>query len=74
MKTCCFIGHRNAIGTPELCEELRKTIITLIEEKGVKWFLFGSRSKFDDLCLNMITELQQEYPEIKRMYVRSHYP
>lgn len=74
MKTCCFIGHRNAIGTPKLCEELRKTIITLIEEKGVKWFLFGSRSKFDDLCLNMITELQQEYPEIKRMYVRSHYP
>ena len=74
MKTCCFIGHRNTKATPELCEELRRTIINLIEEKDVKWFLFGSGSKFDDLCLNTVTELQEAYPEVKRMYVRSQYP
>ena len=32
MKTCCFIGHRNATATPELCNELKKVVISLIEE------------------------------------------
>ncbi|MBQ8657744.1 MAG: DUF1273 family protein [Clostridia bacterium] len=74
MRTCSFFGHRNTVATPELCETLRQTVIRLIEEKDVKQFLFGSASKFDDLCLKTVTELQKEYPEIKRMYVRSHYP
>lgn len=73
-KTCCFIGHRNTKATPELCEELRKYVKNLIEKEGVRVFLFGSKSKFDELCLNTVTELQKEYPEIKRIYVRSHFP
>ena len=74
MKTCSFIGHRNTKATPELSSELRKTIIRLIEEKGVKIFLFGSASRFDDLCLKIATEIKAEYPEIQRVYVRSQYP
>ena len=74
MKTCSFFGHRNTVSTPELCEELRRTIIRLIEENGVKWFLFGSASRFDELCLKIVTEIKDEYPEIQRVYVRSQYP
>ena len=74
MKTCSFFGHRNAKATPELCDNLRKTIVYLIKEKGVQRFLFGSKSSFDDLCLKTVTEIQKEYPEIKRTYVRSDYP
>ena len=74
MKTCSFFGHRNTQETPELCNRLRTTILHLINEKNVEWFLFGSKSAFDDLCLKTVTELQETYPTIKRMYVRSQNP
>ncbi len=74
MKTCSFFGHRNTVATPELCEKLRQTVICLIEKESVKRFLFGSASKFDDLCLKTVTEIKGEYPELQRVYVRSQYP
>lgn len=74
MKICSFFGHRNTEATTELCSELRKTILYLINEKDVQYFLFGSRSRFDDLCLQIVSELQTEYPQIQRVYVRSNYP
>ncbi len=74
MKTCSFFGHRNTKETPELSSELRKVVIQLIEEKGVTTFLFGSASKFDELCLKIVTEIKKEYPEIQRVYVRSAFP
>lgn len=73
-ESCSFFGHRNTVTTPELCKNLRQNILCLIKEKGVKRFLFGSASKFDELCLKTVTELQKEYPEILRVYVRSVYP
>ena len=74
MKTCSFFGHRNTKATPALCERLKNTIIRLINEEGVTRFLFGSASRFDELCLKTVTELKEEYPEIKRVYMRSCYP
>ena len=74
LKTCSFFGHRNTEATPELLVELRKTILYLIEEKDVKRFLFGNASRFDDLCLKMVTQIQESYPQIQRIYVRSQYP
>lgn len=73
-KICSFFGHRNTVATPELCKKLKQTLLYLIEEKGVKHFLFGSRSKFDDLCWETVTQLQKNHPEIKRIYIRSQYP
>ena len=73
-KTCCFIGHRKIDKTPALVEKTTKVIQNLIEE-GVEIFLFGSRSQFDDLCHLIVSKLQEEYPNIKRiMYnCRSEY-
>ena len=45
MKTCCFIGHRNAKETPTLLEDLSNAVIDLIQNKEVTTFLFGSKRK-----------------------------
>ena len=37
-------------------------------------YLFGSKSHFNSLCLELVTELKEKYPHIKRIYVRAEYP
>ena len=74
MKVCSFFGHRDTPQTDELKEKVRETVERLIVEEGVDTFLFGSRSKFDELCLLIVTELKGKYSNIKRIYVRSQYP
>ena len=64
---CCFIGHRKIIETQELIERLQNTIETLIKEKGVKTFIFGSRSEFDFLCHKIISNLMNIHPTIERV-------
>ena len=36
--------------------------------------MFGSKSRFDELCLAIVTELKEKYPHVKRVYVRAEYP
>ncbi len=43
-------------------------------EKQVDTFLFGSKSRFNSLCLELVTEIKEKYPHIKRIYVRTEYP
>jgi len=66
-KKCCFIGHRTIEQSDELLNMLNTTIRRLIIEEGVQYFLFGSRSAFDDLCHGIVTELQKEYPHLVRV-------
>ena len=66
-KRCCFIGHRTIEQVEELLPRLKDTIKRLILEEGVRYFLFGSRSAFDDLCHSIVTEYQKEYPHIVRV-------
>ena len=73
-KTCCFIGHRNVKETPELRENLQRIIENLILKQGVVRFLFGSKSRFDDLCLAVVSQLKEKYHDISRVYVRAEYP
>ena len=73
-KVCCFIGHRNVKKTTELKEKLTKTVCGLITENGVDKFLFGSKCNFDDFCQEVVKELREEYPHIRRVYVRTYYP
>ena len=66
-KTCCFIGHRNVEDTEELRQKIRETVEKLINDEDVTLFLFGSRSDFDSICHDVVTELQEIYPDIKRI-------
>ena len=66
-KKCCFVGHRTITASEKLTENLTKTIERLIAEEGVKYFLFGSRSEFDDLCHSIVTALKEKYLHIVRV-------
>ena len=73
MKACSFFGHRDTPQTDELKQKVRETVERLIVEEGVDTFLFGSRSKFDELCHIVVTELKEKYPYIQRIaYLCKH--
>ena len=57
--TCCFIGHREINVTDELKEKLCVLIEHLITEESIDTFLFGSKSQFDDLCYDIVTEIKK---------------
>ncbi len=46
----CFIGHRKIPMTDELKVNIQTAIENLIVNDKATYFLFGSRSQFDDLC------------------------
>ena len=72
-QTCCFFGHREIEENEELVLKLKLEIEKLIDEKRVSIFLFGSNSRFDDLCYRIISQLKERYSHIKRVYVRASY-
>ena len=74
LHTCCFIGHRDIKETEELKLKLYEIIEKLITENSVDTFLFGSKSRFNSLCRETVTEIKEKYPHIKRIYVRAEYP
>lgn len=73
-RTCCFIGHRKIEDTLELRTEVYDSIERLITDENVDTFLFGSKSRFNDLCHGLVTEIREKHPYIKRVYVRAEYP
>ena len=73
METCSFFEHRDTKQTEELEQKVKEIVERLIVEEGVDTFLFGSRSKFDELCHIVVTELQKTYPNIRRIaYLCKH--
>ena len=72
-KTCCFFGHRTINETEELKSKLIEIIEKLIVDENVDTFLFGSKSRFNSLCQETVTEIKEKYPHIKRIYVRAEY-
>ncbi len=71
---CCFFGHRKINETEKLKSKLIEIIEKLIVEQQVDTFLFGSKSCFNSLCQETVTEIKEKYPHIKRVYVRAEYP
>ena len=72
--TCCFFGHRTINETDELRTKITEVVEGLITDENVDTFLFGSKSEFDSLCLELVTALKEKYPHVKRIYVRAEYP
>ncbi|MBR7165770.1 MAG: hypothetical protein IKD18_05770 [Clostridia bacterium] len=73
-RTCCILGHRTITESKELKNRICDVLEHLIENEKVDTFLFGSKSKFTDLCLALVTKTKEEHPQIKRIYVRAEYP
>ena len=72
--TCCFFGHRTINETNELRTKITEDVEKLITDENVDTFLFGSKSDFDSLCLELVTKLKEKYPHVKRVYVRAEFP
>lgn len=71
---CCFFGHRKIEVTDELVIRLNDIVEDLIVEKKFDTFLFGSKSQFDKLCLEVVTEMKKKKTHIRRIYVRAEFP
>lgn len=72
--SCCFIGHRHVENKTDICKLTKlciKNILTANE--NLKNFYFGSRSAFNEICLQIVTELKNKYPNLIRIYVRAEY-
>ena len=72
--TCCFFGHRKIEFTDDLVSRLKEIVEDLIVEKKVYTFLFGSKSPFYKLCLQVVTEFKKKHHHIRRIYVRAEFP
>ena len=70
MFSCCVIGHRK-IDNQENIKPILKEQVVMLLKKGVTNFYFGSMSDFNDISWEVVTELKEQYPSIKRIYVRS---
>lgn len=73
MITVAFMGHSDIDVTDALRERVRSEIVALIESNKSIKFLLGSRSDFNDLCRDVLSELKVKYPHIRRVYVRAEY-
>ena len=69
-----FIGHRKLQADGNFRARLKELVLSLVDDRGADVFLFGSKSEFDDLCLEVVSEIKKERPYIKRIYVRAEYP
>ncbi len=73
-KTCCFFGHRKVPNSEALRKKLHNIVEELIVSEGYDTFLFVSKSEFNSLCREVLSELKERHPHIKRVYVRAEYP
>lgn len=65
--TCCFTGHRTVpVAERDLINlKLNDTLVTLIEEKGVRLFIAGGALGFDTMAALAVLKLKIIYPDIK---------
>ena len=65
--SCCFIGHRKVNCSEDLRQKVSEIVESLFVKNNVTRFLFGSRSEFNTLCLDIVSELKKKHPTIIRI-------
>lgn len=69
---CTFFG--NADAPSEIKSKLKKTVIKLIEERGVNRFYVGNHGNFDRMVLSVLKELSEIFPQIDYCVVYAYLP
>lgn len=64
-----FIGHRKIAANNSFYRNLIDLILRLVDYNNADTFLFGSKSQFNDLCLQAATEVKKIRPNVKLIYV-----
>ena len=72
MKSCFFIGHREA--DERLLPKLTAAIERLITEEQVSFFYVGGYGGFDRIAATAIKKLKLQHPEITLMMVLPYHP
>ncbi|MBQ8238872.1 MAG: DUF1273 family protein [Oscillospiraceae bacterium] len=72
MKSCFFIGHREA--DERLFPRLEETVERLIIEEDVRHFYVGNYGGFDRIAAKCVKTLKQRYPDITLMMVLPYHP
>ncbi len=67
-----FLGHRK-IENREKTRTLTTTVIAKLIDQGADTFLFGSKSEFDSLCYEIVSDFKRSNPRLQRIYVRAEY-
>ena len=68
---CAFFGHKSINNRTEIELKVKKLIIDLIINKGVKLFYFGGLGEFDDLCFSIVNELKSNNSNLKTAFCYS---
>ena len=72
MKSCFFIGHREA--SSELLPILTQVVEKHISEYGVTEFVVGGYGGFDYLAAKAVISLKQQYPHITLSLLIPYHP
>ena len=72
MKSCFFIGHREA--NEQLLPRLKLTIDSLITEENVRYFYVGGYGGFDRIAASAVKHAKQKHPDIILMLVLPYHP
>lgn len=64
-KCCCIFGHRDFWASVEREKAIKAAIVDCIRERGITEFLVGGNGEFDIMCAKYLSELRQEYPQIR---------
>lgn len=72
MKSCFFIGHREA--DERLLPLLKDTIERLITDENVSCFYVGGYGGFDRIAVSAVIKAKQQYPNITLMRVLPYHP
>lgn len=72
MKSCFFIGHREA--SSEILPALRKAVEQHIVEYGVTDFIVGHYGGFDRIAAKAVTAAKERHPEITLSMLIPYHP
>lgn len=72
MKSCFFIGHREA--NESVLPRLELEIERLIIEERVRYFYVGGYGGFDQIATTAVKQVKQKYPDITLMLVLPYHP
>lgn len=72
MKSCFFIGHREA--DERLLPHLIRTIEQLVSQENVTCFYVGGYGGFDRIAASAVKQVKRGHPEITLMLVLPYHP
>lgn len=72
MKTCFFIGHRNA--PSNLQERLNAEVERLVKLCDVTEFIVGYHGDFDQMATAAVQRIKKQFPEIYAYRLLSYFP